>query len=649
MENNKKVAKKTKEKEEKIDKIDKKYTWDLTDIYKTNEDYEKDLKKVLSLADEIEKLEGKLKDKKYLMKCFALEKEMSMLEDKLSSYAFLSSSINLDDEEVKKRLNQLDIVDNKISEKTVYIMPELSNIDDEVLKKYMEDEDFKNYKFTFEKIIENKKHIYSKEIEQIIDYANEGKGELLDAYNFLTELEMPFDNAIDKNGKEYEVTNSKYSSYLESKDETLRKTAMFSRLNSYKKFNNTLSSTYIGLLKSMSKSMKYRKYDGVLESKLKNEDLNTNIYKALMDGVRDNLDIVNKYRRLNYELFKKMGITKEGKRIKPWDGALKVLEKDHEKIEYEDAKKMVLEGLSILGDEYIKNLEYIFENRYIDVFPRKGKESGGYNLDIYDVHPYILLNYDKTFDDVTTIAHELGHSMHGIFARKQDYTLYGYNIMLAETASTTNEIIMAEYLISIEKDKKKKAQKLINLIDTILNTIVLQAMFGSFEERAFKMAENEEVITPEVLNKLYEDLEKEFYPSIYKDKDKINETKEEKEEIKKIKELKKYSWTRVPHFYRPFYVYKYSVGMTAAINIYLNILEETQKNGQNKVNNKIDEQNNEKYINKYFNMLKSGGSKKILDTFKIAKIDLEDKKIYKKAFMFLNNKIDELKNIIDEI
>lgn len=631
------------------EKIDKKYTWDLTDIYKTNEDYEKDLKKVLSLADEIEKLEGKLKYKKYLMKCFALEKEMSMLEDKLSSYAFLSSSINLDDEEVKKRLNQLDIVDNKISEKTIYIMPELSNIDDEVLKKYMEDEDFKNYKFTFEKIIENKKHIYSKEIEQIIDYANEGKGELLDAYNFLTELEMPFDNAIDKNGKEYEVTNSKYSSYLESKDETLRKTAMFSRLNSYKKFNNTLSSTYIGLLKSMSKAMKYRKYDGVLESKLKNEDLNTNIYKALMDGVRDNLDIVNKYRRLNYELFKKMGITKEGKRIKPWDGALKVLEKDHEKIEYEDAKKMVLEGLSILGDEYIKNLEYIFENRYIDVFPRKGKESGGYNLDIYDVHPYILLNYDKTFDDVTTIAHELGHSMHGIFARKQDYTLYGYNIMLAETASTTNEIIMAEYLISIEKDKKKKAQKLINLIDTILNTIVLQAMFGSFEERAFKMAENEEVITPEVLNKLYEDLEKEFYPSIYKDKDKINETKEEKEEIKKIKELKKYSWTRVPHFYRPFYVYKYSVGMTAAINIYLNILEETQENGQNEVNNKIDEQNNEKYINKYFNMLKSGGSKKILDTFKIAKIDLEDKKIYKKAFMFLNNKIDELKNIIDEI
>lgn len=640
MEKNKKVVKKIKEKEEKTkEKIDKKYTWDLTDIYKTNEDYEKDLKKVLSLADEIEKLEGKLKDKKYLMKCFALDKEMSRLEDKLSSYAFLSSSINLDDEEVKKRLNHLDIVDNKISEKTIYIMPELSNIDDEVLKKYMEDEDFKNYKFTFEKIIENKKHIYSKEIEQIIDYANEGKGELLDAYNFLTELEMPFDNAIDENGKEYEVTNSKYSSYLESKDELLRKTAMFSRLNSYKKFNNTLSSTYIGLLKSMSKAMKYRKYDGVLESKLKNEDLNINIYKVLMNGVRDNLDIVNKYRRLNYELFKKMGITKEGKRIKPWDGALKVFEKDHEKIEYEDAKKMVLEGLSILGEEYIRNLEYIFENRYIDVFPRKGKESGGYNLDIYDVHPYILLNYDKTFDDVTTIAHELGHSMHGIFAKKQDYTLYGYNIMLAETASTTNEIIMAEYLISIEKDKKKKAQKLINLIDTILNTIVLQAMFGSFEERAFKMTENDEVITPEVLNKLYEDLEKEFYPSIYKSKDKINESKEEKDEIKKIKELKKYSWTRVPHFYRPFYVYKYSVGMTAAINIYLNILEEAQKNKGNK----------EEYINEYFNMFKSGGSKKILDTFKIAKIDLEDKEIYKKAFMFLNNKIDELKDIIDEI
>lgn len=612
---------------------DEKYIWNLKDIYKTEKEFSEDIEKIKKITEEITKLEGKLKEKENMQKYFALSKKMGLIEDKVSAYVYLNSAINMEDEKIKEDMSKLDILGDFVSEKTIFVLSEISEIEDSILQKWVKDKDFKKHKFFFEKIIEQKKHIYNKEIEQIIDYASAGKDELLSMYNFLSELEMPFHDAEDKDGKKYPVTNSKYSSYLESKDGKLRKTAMFSKLEAYKKFNNTLSSAYIGLLKSSAKSIKLRKYDSYLESKLKGEDLNKKVYNTLLDEVENNLDVINRYRKITYKIFKKVGITEEGKRIKPWDTSLKPFEAKEKKIEYEEAKKLVLEGLSILGDNYIEKLKYIFSNRYIDVFPRKGKESGGFNLDIYDVHPYILLNYDKTYDDVTTIAHELGHAMHGIFvSENQDYELSGYNIMLAETASTTNEVIMANYLIEKETNKIKKAQGLINFIDTIIATLVVQAMFSRFEEKAFEKAEKNEILTPDILNELYKNINKKYYKNIYENKDKIKETKKEKEEIKKINELKKYSWTRVPHFFRPFYVYKYSVGITAAINIYKNI-----------------EEKGNKYIEKYFNMLKSGGSKKVLDTFKIADIDLEKEKTYKKAFEFLNEKIDELEKIINEI
>lgn len=622
---------KKEEKEQKEN--DEKYIWNLKDIYKTKKEFLEDIEKIKNITKEITKLEGKLKKKTNMQKYFLLSKKMGLLEDKVSAYVYLNSAINMENEKTKEDMSKLDILEDFVSEKTMFVLPEISKIEDSILKEWIEDKDFEKQKFFLEKILEQKKHIYNKDIEQIIDYASAGKDEIFSMYNFLSELEMPFDDAEDKRGKKYPVTNSKYSSYLESKDEKLRKTAMFSKLEAYKKFNNTLSSAYIGLLKSAAKNIKLRKYDSYLESKLKGEDLNKKVYNTLLNEVEKNLDIIDRYRKLRYKIFKKVGITEEGKRIKPWDSSLKPFELKEKKIEYEEAIELVLKGLSLFGDNYTKKLKDIFSNRYIDVFPRKGKESGGFNLDIYNVHPYILLNYDKTYDDVTTIAHELGHAMHGIFvSESQDYELSGYNIMLAETASTTNEVIMANYLIEEETNKIKKAQSLINFIDTIIATLVVQAMFSRFEEMAFEKAEKNEILTPDILNDLYKDINKKYYKNIYSNKDKLKETKKEKEEIKKINELKKYSWTRVPHFFRPFYVYKYSIGITAAINIYKNI-----------------EEKGDEYIEKYFTMLKSGGSKKVLDTFKLADIDLEKEETYKKAFMFLKEKIDELEKLINEI
>ena len=630
-EENKKIENKETKKENKENKKDIKYKWNLEDIYKDVPSYKNDLKELKRLGKEMAKYEGKLNNKKDILEYFNLSTKKSRILDKLSAYVYLNSAIDMDNEEYKMLMSELQNVVVKISEDTIFDLSELKDLEDDVLREYMNDPDFKNFKYFFEKLIEEKKHIFSKDIEQIIDYASAGIEELYSMYNFLTELEIPFKDAVDKDGKTYPVTNSMYGSYLESKDEVLRKTAMLSRLEGYKNFNNSLASAYIGNLKNITKMLKCRKYESKLDEKLKGLDLSKEVYLNLVNGVEENLDTVKRYKKLVYKIYKKMGLVEEGKRIKPWDSSLKPFEEKQIYIPYEDAKGTVIDGLSVLGEGYLESLKHILENRYIDVFPRKGKESGGFNLDIYDTHPYILLNYEGTHDDVTTIAHELGHAMHGIYAKKQDYELYEYSTIIAETASTTNEVIMANYLIEMEKDKIKKAQMLLNFIDTIFATLVTQTMFSRFEEKAFKLAEDEEILTPNILNEIYLDLEKKYIPKIYTEKDKINETKEEKEDIDKIKNLRKYSWTRVPHFYRPFYVFSYSIGITAAINIYLKISED------------------KKYLDKYINMLKSGGSEKIMDTFKIAEIDLEDKNIYKNAFKFVNEKIDELEKIVNEI
>lgn len=630
-EENKKIENKETKKENKENKKDIKYKWNLEDIYKDVPSYKNDLKELKRLGKEMAKYEGKLNNKKDILEYFNLSTKKSRILDKLSAYVYLNSAIDMDNEEYKMLMSELQNVVVKISEDTIFDLSELKDLEDDVLREYMNDPDFKNFKYFFEKLIEEKKHIFSKDIEQIIDYASAGVEELYSMYNFLTELEIPFKDATDKDGKTYPVTNSMYGSYLESKDEVLRKTAMLSRLEGYKNFNNSLASAYIGNLKNITKMLKCRKYESKLDEKLKGLDLSKEVYLNLVNSVEENLDTVKRYKKFVYKIYKKMGLVEEGKRIKPWDSSLKPFEEKQIYIPYEDAKGTVIDGLSVLGEGYLESLKHILENRYIDVFPRKGKESGGFNLDIYDAHPYILLNYEGTHDDVTTIAHELGHAMHGIYAKKQDYELHDYSTIIAETASTTNEVIMANYLIENEKDKVKKAQMLLNFIDTIFATLVTQTMFSRFEEKAFKLAEDEEILTPNILNEIYLDLEKKYIPKIYTEKDKINETKEEKEDIDKIKNLRKYSWTRVPHFYRPFYVFSYSIGITAAINIYLKISED------------------QKYLDKYINMLKSGGSKKIMDTFKIADIDLEDKNIYKNAFKFVNQKIDELEKIVNEI
>ena len=298
-----------------------------------------------------------------------------------------------------------------------------------------------------------------------------------------------------------------------------------------------------------------------------------------------------------------------------YDVYVNTLDVEDAHIEYEDAKKTVLDALSIMGEEYISVLKHAFENSWLDVYEKDNKMSGAYSMGVHSVHPYVLLNYINSSRDVSTIAHELGHSMHSYYASKnQNIINANYTIMVAEVASTVNEIILANYLINKETDKSKKAALINEQLDMIRATLIRQAMFAEFEKDVHSKIEAGESLTSENLNNIYFELVKKYFG-----------------EVSIIDEEIKYEWARIPHFYRCFYVYKYSTGITSAIVIANKILSGEPE-----------------YVEKYIKMLSMGGSKDSLSLLKSVDVDLEKEETYEEAFKYFENKLEELKHLIED-
>ncbi len=284
-----------------------------------------------------------------------------------------------------------------------------------------------------------------------------------------------------------------------------------------------------------------------------------------------------------------------------------------DEITFEEAKKEVLNALKILGDEYISKLKEAFDNRWIDVFDGPNKRSGAYSMGVYGVHPFVLTNFVNSKRDVSTIAHELGHSMHSYYSNSNQSVIdANYTIMVAEVASTVNEILLSDYQIKNERDKSKKAELLYELLDMIRATFFRQAMFAEFEKIVHEKVENNIMLSSEDLNDIYYKLNKKYFGSAIE-----------------IDEQIKYEWARIPHFYSDFYVYKYATGISAAIAIATKILNREPG-----------------FVDKYINMLKQGCSKKSIDLLKMVDVDLESKDTYKATVDFYNKKIEELKNIL---
>jgi oligoendopeptidase F len=422
----------------------------------------------------------------------------------------------------------------------------------------------------------------------------------------LNNADMRFPIIKDEEGKEVEVTHGNFVRFMQSKDRNVRKAAFNAMYDTYKKFINTFASTMAGNVKKDIFYVKTRKYNSSLEASLFEDNVSLEVYNNLIETVHSRLDVLHRYVRLKKKL---LGLDE----LHMYDLYVPLIQEYDKKFTYEEAIELVLEGLKPLGDEYINLLKQGFNSRWVDVYENRGKTSGAYSWGTYGTHPYVLLNYQGKLNDVFTIAHEMGHSLHTYYSNAtQPYVYAGYKIFVAEVASTCNEALLMDYLLKNSKDEKERLYLLNHFFEEFRGTVYRQVMFAEFEKLIHEMAERGEPLTAEVLNKKYYELNKLYYG----------------DDIV-VDEGISYEWARIPHFYRNFYVYKYATGFSAAIAISQMILNE-----------------GEKAVERYKEFLKSGSSDYPLNLLKKAGVDLTTPKPVNDALDVFEKLLDEFEKML---
>lgn len=582
--------------------------WNLKDIFKNKEEFnivKKDLDEEL---ENISKYEGRLcESSNNLYSCYNLMEKALEKYEKLYGYGMLYYNLDMSNQEGIKLYKEVETIGTKFSTKTAFMTPEITYSDTKIIKKYLEeDKRLEPYKRSILDILEEKNHILSKEGENILAKYGEIFSAPENTFDILTNAEFKFGNLIDENGEKQELTESNYTIYLKSREEKVREQAFNLMYDKYSNFINTITELYLSNVKKTTVTANLRRYKSSLDMATKNDDSNLKVYETLINTINKKISVNHKFIKLKKKILKKQEFHMYDLYVNPF-------EQEKDEITYEEAKEEVLRALSIMGDEYINKLKEAFTNNWIDVYAKPHKKGGAYSMGIYGVHPFVLLNFVNSKRDVSTIAHELGHSLHSYYSNSnQNIINADYTIMTAEVASTVNEILLSNYQIEKEKVVEKKKELLYELLEMIRATLFRQSMFAEFEKIIHEKIENGETLSSEDLNKIYYELNKKYFGNdIIVDK--------------KIQ----YEWARIPHFYSDFYVYKYATGISSAISIASKII----KNGT-------------PYIEKYINMLKQGCSKKSIDLLKMVDVDLETKEVYEDAIDFYNEKIKELEELI---
>ncbi len=583
--------------------------WDLTTIFKTLDEWQIEKEEIENLTEQIGKYQGKLEESSNnILECYTLYEKILEKFEKVYAYAMLNYHQNMADTSRIALYKDVESLGTRISMETSFITPELSQIDKEKLIQYVnENKNLQRYKRIIDEIIENKKHVLSREGEKIIASFGEVFSASENSYDIFTETEFEFPEIIGENGEKVKITHANYSKYLMSKNQEVRKQAFNSMYSLYKKHINTITELYLARVKERVVESKLRKYDSSLDSAVHADDATKAVYDSLVKVVDDKLYLNHRYLKLKKKLL-------ANNEIHLYDVYVNVLEVENKEIKYEDAQTVVLDALKPLGEQYQNLLKQAFAESWLDVYPAENKKSGAYSLGVYGCHPYVLLNYTNQEEDVSTIAHELGHAIHSYYSNSNQNVIdANYTIMVAEVASTVNEIILGQYLINKEDDKHKKAALINNQLDRIRATLIRQTMFAEFEKIVHEKIEKQESLTSDDLCEIYYELNKKYFGD-----DTV------------IDEPIKYEWARIPHFYSCFYVYKYATGISSAIAIAKKVLEQ-----------------GETFVNRYIDMLKQGCSKKSIDLLKMVDVDLESTKPYEEAFEFFEKNLEELEKLID--
>ena len=587
----------------KREEIEEKYTWDLSYIYKKDSDWQNDFNKVSKEIKQISNFKGILvSNAKNLLDYLNLSCLLERKLYKLYYYANLKHDQDTTNSKYQEMLGKIKNLINKYEELDAYSNPELMRVDYNLIKDfYKQEPKLKEYEFILENIYRFKKHILDDDTEKLLSSLSKVFDKSAETFEMLTDADMKFGMITDEKGHEVELTESNYRVFLQSKDRNIRKKAFEQLLGKYSEFKNTISSTFAGNVDMLTTLAKLKHYRSSLEASLFSDNVSPKVYNNLIDTINDNLNVIYKY----FDLKKKFLKLDE---FHLYDQYVDLVKENTKEYPFEEGKKIVLNALSVLGEDYVNNLNKAFDERWIDVYNNVGKRSGAYSSGFYDTKPYVLLNYENTLNDVSTLAHELGHSMHTYYScLNNPYQYSKYTIFVAEVASTVNELLLNLYLLNNTSDKEEKKYILSNLMDLFKATLYRQTMFAEYERDMHLKNEKGEVLTNELLcNEYYKLNLKYFGPDVVVD------------------DLIKYEWERIPHFYYDFYVYKYVIGLSCACFIVDGIL------------NKKD-----KALENYLKFLSSGGSDYPINELKIAGIDVTKKEVIESAIKMFDGFIDQ--------
>ncbi len=585
-------------------------TWDVEDIFSTDEEWEKEFKEVKEEMPKLQQYKGQLAtSSEKLYECLKFQNEVSMRLGKLYVYAHLKSDSDTTNSFYQGLNDRAANLSTQFSNIASFIIPELLSIPEEKINEFVaENDDLKTYKHALDETNRQRPHVLSEKEEALLAQVSEVTATPANTFGMLNNADLKFPTIKDENGEDIEVTHGRYIRFLESSDRRVREDAFKAVFETYGKFKNTLSSTLGGNVKKNLFNAKIRNYESARQAALDNNNIPEVVYDQLVDTVNDHLHLLHRYVALRK---KALGLDE----IHMYDLYTPIVKDVKMEVPYEEAQDLVIKGVEPLGEEYVNIIKEGFEKRWVDIEENVGKRSGAYSSGTYGTMPYILMNWQDNVNNLFTLAHEFGHSVHSYYSRKtQPYHYSGYSIFVAEVASTCNEALLNDYLLKVTEDKKKKLYLLNHFLEGFRGTVFRQTMFAEFEKLIHEKAANGEPLTPELLTKTYYELNQKYFG----------------EDIVIDEEIG-LEWARIPHFYYNFYVYQYATGYSAATALSKQILEE-----------------GEPAVTRYIDFLKAGSSDYPIEVLKRAGVDMTSADPIKEALAVFEETLNEMEQLLFE-
>ncbi|MCP4256144.1 MAG: oligoendopeptidase F [Planctomycetes bacterium] len=594
--------------------ISDKYKWKLEDLYSSDEEWNTAKQELVERFDEVGEYKGKLASSaSELLACLEFNTQISKEFGRLYSYAHMKSDEDVGDSKYLAMKQEIQQLSTDFGSKAAFIRPEIAEMDKEQIDKFIKQKrGLRIYKMPLYDIQRTKAHTLSDKEEKILAEASLLAGGPSSIFTVFSNAELPYPEIILSDGTKAKLTKAGYAQHRSSSNRDDREAVFQAFWDTFKKFKGTFGTQLYANVKKDMFYARTRGYESSLHSSLDENNIPTEVYLALIENVTNNLDSFHRYLKLKKRM---LGV----ETLKYSDVYAPVVKGIDLKYTFDEARKLAIDSMKPLGSSYCRVVEKAFKERWIDVYPTGGKRSGGYcNGSAYDVHPYILLNYNGQYGDVSTLAHELGHAMHSYYSnKKQPYPTADYSIFVAEVASTFNEALLIHKMLEEIKNDDVRLSLLMNYLDRIKGTVFRQTQFAEFELRIHEKAERGEPLTGDVLTALYGEILKKYYGH---DKG-----------ICRIDDLYEIEWAYIPHFYYNFYVYQYSTSFTASTALAEKVL------GREKG-----------AIGKYIEFISSGGSDYPIDLLKNAGVDMTGAEPFNKTMAAMNRTMDEIEAILDK-